>query len=193
MPPRLQIGSPLSSGRASDNLGLDDFTLRGALGTGGTSQVLLVQRKGRAGFFAMKVVPKVGLSRPQVEAVVNENKLLQNLSHPFLVKLKSAFQDGAHFYLVLEYAAGGDLAMKLEEVGSLDEFDTRIVLGGAVLALRHLHEQHDILYRDLKPENILLSHRDGLPVLADFGTAKRLRFEGEGDVAGSAARPPRRS
>ena len=47
------------SGRyAGDGLCLDDFSLRGALGTGGTSQVLLVQRKGTAGYYAMKVMPK---------------------------------------------------------------------------------------------------------------------------------------
>ena len=163
-----------TSPHASDTLGLDDFCLRGALGTGGTSQVLLVQRKGTAGYFALKAIPKAGMDAAQTARVVNENKLLQHLAHPYLVRLLSAFQDAAHFYLVLDYYGAGDLATWLELHGCIDEAGAGLVLGGMVLALRHLHENHNIIYRDLKPDNIVIDHRDGLPALADFGTAKRM-------------------
>ena len=65
--------SPLHSPStyAGDTLGLDDFSLRGTLGHGGTAMVLLVQRKGGAGVFAMKVVSKVGLERQQIDQIVN--------------------------------------------------------------------------------------------------------------------------
>ena len=172
---RSPLVSPSSTAsRAGDTLGLDDFSLRGALGTGGTSQVLLVQRKGAAGFFAMKVIPKAALEKSQIPYIISENRLLRTLSHPYLVRLHAAFQDPAHFYLVLQHYGGGDLAQHLLEHGELDEPSARIVLGGLVLALRYLHDEHNVIYRDLKPENVLLDHRDGLPVLADFGAAKDL-------------------
>ena len=167
--------SPLASPqRAGDTLTLDDFSLRGALGTGGTSQVLLVQRKGTAGFYAMKVMPKAALEKSQVQYIVSENQLLQQMTHPFLVRLHAAFQDQSNFYLVLQHHGGGDLAQYMMEHGELEEPTARVVLGGCVLALRYLHEVHSVLYRDLKPENILINHRDGLPVLADLGAAKHL-------------------
>lgn len=165
--------SPVNSNRASDTVGLDDFSLRGALGIGGTSQVLLVQRKGMAGYFALKVVPKTGMDKSQVQQVVNENQMMRRLSHPYIVRLVSAFQDMAHFFLLLDYKGSGDLAMHLQVHGTTSEDDARLVLGSTVLALRYLHGQ-SIIYRDLKPENILLDHTDRLPVLADFGTAKHM-------------------
>ena len=133
-----------------------------------------MQRKGAAGFFAMKVIPKAALEKSQIPYIISENRLLRTLSHPYLVRLHAAFQDPAHFYLVLQHYGGGDLAQHLLEHGELDEPSARIVLGGLVLALRYLHDEHNVIYRDLKPENVLLDHRDGLPVLADFGAAKDL-------------------
>ena len=100
-------------GRGGDQEGsvsLDSFDVLGALGTGGSSQVLLVSKKKTKGsLFAMKVIAKKDLGRKAVEGVVAENKILQSLQHPFIVGLHYAFQDVAHFYLVLSYAGGGDL------------------------------------------------------------------------------------
>ena len=184
--------SPLSSPirHAGDGLGLDDFTLRGALGTGGTSQVLLVQRRGAAGFYAMKVIPKAGLDTRQVDYVVSENQMLQALSHPFIVKLHASFQDTSNFYLILQHHGGGDLAQHMLDCGGeLDELASRVILGGCVVALRYLHEQHSIIYRDLKPENVLIDHRDGLPVLADMGAAKVLSAADKAVGSGATSDP----
>jgi serine/threonine kinase 32 len=40
---------------------------------------------------------------------MNENSLLQKLSHPFLINMTSAFQDKEYLYLIMDYVNGGDL------------------------------------------------------------------------------------
>ena len=166
---RARGGMPASAEHArrpstADGVSVDDFALLGALGSGATSEVLLVRRRGgplSGELHALKVMRKAALSPGQIQQVVSENELLQSLSHPYLCALRYAFQDAAHFFLVLQHVGGGDLATHLASKGAMEEASARLVLGGAVLALRHLHEVR-VVYRDLKPENILLDHRDGL-------------------------------
>jgi serine/threonine protein kinase len=45
----------------------------------------------------------------QVGRVMTERQVLTQISHPFLIKIDSAFQDEKKIYLVLEYCPGGEL------------------------------------------------------------------------------------
>jgi len=77
-------------------------------------------------------------------------------------------------HLVLTYAGGGDVLMRLEDApsGMLPEPTARLVLAQVALALAYLHGER-IVYRDVKPENTLVGV-DGHILLADFGVSKRL-------------------
>jgi len=153
------------------------YDVLGALGSGSTAQVLLVRRLQTGKLYAMKMISKGSLgSERAIKSVIEENKILQTLRHPFIVGLHHAFQDAANFYLVLTYAGGGDLLTHIEARGPMAESEAQLVLGETALALQHLHGQR-VIYRDLKPENILLGV-DGHVVLADFGIAKRLLQSG---------------
>ena len=44
-----------------------------------------------------------------MQSIINEQKLLLNLSSPFLVNMHYAFQDRETLYLVLDLMEGGDL------------------------------------------------------------------------------------
>ncbi len=70
--------------------------------------------------------------------------------------------------MVLELVEGGTLAERLGRPMDLE--DVVRILRPIASALDHAHAQ-GILHRDIKPSNILI-HRDGTPVLADFGLAK---------------------
>eukprot|EP00966_Prymnesium_polylepis_P123795 2862896-Prymnesium_polylepis.1 len=73
---------------------LSDFDVLGALGTGSTAEVLLVRRTQSGTLHAMKMISKSSLgSARAVEQVIEENRILQTLRHPFIVGLHHAFQD----------------------------------------------------------------------------------------------------
>ena len=104
--------------------------------------------------------------------MLSEKKVLSKVAHPFLVELKSTFQDSFFLYLVLEYVQGGELYHLLTRTGYIEPYDARIYACEMVSALVYLHA-NNIVFRDLKPENVLITPA-GHVKLTDFGFAKVL-------------------
>ena len=160
------------------DIGLNDFQILGALGYGGSSEVFLVRRSKAETLHAMKMIAKKMLGPRAVQQVVAENRILQQVRHPYIVPLHFSFQDDINFYLLFEYLGGGDLFHHLQARGPLQERATRILIAEVTLALDYLHTVHSVVYRDLKPENVLLTGASpgeaggGHVVLTDFGCAK---------------------
>lgn len=102
-------------------------------------------------------------------SVEREMAVLQTLSHPGICRLVSAFRYTGNAYLVLEYAARGDLHSYVLSLGArgMGQLGTRFVVGEVCAALLSLHEQ-GLAFNDLKPENVLLTEL-GHVKLADFG------------------------
>ena len=73
--------------------------------------------------------------------VAREAKILQAARHPGIVQYIGQFQTVSSLWLVLEYAAGGDLQHVLERLGSLSCEATVFVAAEVTAALEYLHEQ----------------------------------------------------
>jgi len=96
---------------------------------------------------------------------------LAGATHPALPRL---LHDGTREetpHLLLEHVDGPCLADVLEENGPMTVEDAAL-LGARILAgVADLHRR-GLAHLDLKPANIML--RDGRPVLADFGSTRRI-------------------
>lgn len=104
----------------------------------------------------MKVLNKAHLiDRNQVAHTRDEKSILQKLQHPFIVKLRYAFQTKEKLYMIMDYVHGGELFYHLKKEGKFSEERVRFYSAEIASALFHLHAQN-IVYRDLKPENLLL-------------------------------------
>lgn len=150
----------------------DDFTPLKVLGKGGYGKVMLVRQNSTGRLFAQKQLKKASMviRAKTVEYTKAERQILEDVRHPFIVKLFYAFQDHSKLYLILEYAEGGELWTHLEAEKMFSEQVAAFYIAELVLALTHLHAQ-GIIYRDLKPENCLLD-REGHLILTDFGISK---------------------
>eukprot|EP01006_Ploeotia_vitrea_P010447 TRINITY_DN27138_c0_g1_i1.p1 TRINITY_DN27138_c0_g1~~TRINITY_DN27138_c0_g1_i1.p1 ORF type:complete len:454 (-),score=29.17 TRINITY_DN27138_c0_g1_i1:1073-2434(-) len=152
-------------------MGLKDFDILKVIGRGSFGKVMKVKRKDNGDIFAMKVLRKdVVIKENMVQNMQAEKTILQNLQHPFIVKLHFAFQTRERLYLVLDLLPGGELFFHLKNEGRFSEERTRFYAAEIASALSHLHAQ-EVVYRDLKPENCVLD-KDGHVCLTDFGLAK---------------------
>lgn len=121
-----------------------------------------------------------------IERFRREVEALRRLDHPNIIKLLGTAREGNHYYIVMEYAAGGSLAEVLHQRGPLAVEWTLQVALDLVDALTRAHRLN-IIHRDLKPDNVLLT-KDGIPRLTDFGVARigdRTRLTQSGYIVGT--------
>jgi serine/threonine protein kinase len=137
---------------------------------------------------AVKKIPKeltdnVSFQR-EMDALLH---LRDNGGHPNICGLRENFEEGEHFYLVLDLISGGEMFDRLCEKGAYSEADAARLLREVASALAFLHGI-GIVHGDMKPENIMLSSENSSAVvkLVDFGCAQVV-FE-DGPLAGKVVR-----
>jgi len=149
----------------------EDFRPIKKLGKGTFGNVFLVEYDKK--YFAMKVIPKSLITNSkEKEHLRQERRILENSNFPFLISLEYAFQSSTQLYMVMEYAAGGELYFHLRQERMFSEKKAKFYIEEIVIAIEHLHSI-DIIYRDLKLENVLLDVKGHIK-LVDFGLSKRL-------------------
>jgi len=156
------------------------------IGRGGMATVYRAYHPGLDRFVAIKVLPEFFAEDESYrERFQQEARSVARLKHPNILEVFDFGQEDDLTYLVLELVEGGTLA---DQTGSPMELEkTVLLLGPLASALDHAHAR-GILHRDIKPSNILI-HKNGVPVLADFGLARMagsmLKLTGSGIVMGT--------
>jgi serine/threonine protein kinase len=105
--------------------------------------------------------------------VHREIALMRLFNHPHLLKLVEVCESANHLYIVLEYAAHGELFDYLVSSQSLSVDVAMGFFRQIIFGLGFLHS-HAICHRDLKPENILLDEFDNIKI-GDFGFARWMK------------------
>ncbi len=111
-----------------------------------------------------------GGDREDIERLSREIELLASLTHPNIVHVVDAGQDGNFFFLASDYEEGRTLEAILKD-GPVDEASALGYTKGVAEALGYAWEQRKILHRDLKPGNIFITSNN-VAKLMGFGIAK---------------------
>jgi hypothetical protein len=107
-----------------------------------------------------------------------EARLLADLRHPRVVRVRDHFEDAAGSFLVMDLVAGPDLGALAEaRGGSLPVEEVLARAAEACEALAYVHAQH-VVHRDVKPRNLIAGEQG--TVLVDFGVARTVEGAGEG-------------
>ena len=102
-----------------------------------------------------------------IAKVKQEIAIMKKINHPHVVTLLEVMASEAYIYMVLEFAAGGELFHILANAGRFDEATSRRYFQQLISTLSYVHSL-GICHRDLKPENLLLDERGNLKI-SDFG------------------------
>ena len=77
------------------------------------------------------------------------------------------FYDATRVYLILEFAAKGEVYKELQKAGRFTEARASNYIEQIAGALRYCHSKH-VIHRDIKPENLLVGIKGDVKI-ADFG------------------------
>lgn len=105
------------------------------------------------------------------EQFYEEVKIMKALDHPNICKLLGTFEQGRHFFFIMEYCSGGELFDHIVKQGHIDEAKSADIVGQVTSALYYAHGR-SIAHRDLKPENVVFftdDPTDNLVKLIDWG------------------------
>lgn len=139
------------------SLSLPSFAIGRPLGKGKFGRVYLARTKAPPHFIvALKCLHKQEIVAGKVEKQVRrEIEIQQNLRHPNILRLYGYFDDSKRIFLVLEFAAKGELYKQLSKCGRFDEKRSSRYCAQMADALSYLHKKH-VIHRDIKPENLLI-------------------------------------
>ncbi len=153
------------------------YKLEAKLGSGGMSTVYLARDATLDRQVAVKVMHREMSEQPdQLERFRQEARAVAKISHPNVVAVIDAGEDGGHPYIVFEYVEGETLKQRINRVGALE---TQEALAYAIEIARGLTVAHarNMVHRDIKPQNVLID-AEGRAKLTDFGISRQLEQDG---------------
>ena len=159
---------------------VERYTVERTLGSGSFSVAKLVTDRLTGQQYACKVVPFHRVSSDKTSHFEKEIRILQQLSHPGVVRLYDLMKDDRNYYILMELCENGELFHYITRNGRLMEFEVRYFLRQILEALLYVHSQ-GIVHRDIKPENLLLDI-DGHVKLSDFGMSRFVNAQGLADT-----------
>lgn len=160
---------------------IDQFLVTDLLGRGGMGEVYRAVDEKREREVALKVIRSDIKKSDEVRRrFQREAKAAGALEHPSIVRIHDVLERQEGDFIVMELVEGSTLSDLLD--GKDGKFnDPRLLVSLARDVAEGLAVAHGcgLVHRDLKAENIMVT-REGRAKILDFGLAKRLSIEGEG-------------
>lgn len=156
------------------------------IGKGGMAEIFLAKTLTEIGTERLvvikRILPHLNKDKDFCEMLINEAKIVANLSHANIVETLQLGQIEHQYYIAMEYVEGLDLNKLLSGLSKAGvalplQFALYIIIE-TLKGLDYAHRASDskgkpynIIHRDVSPTNVLIS-TEGEVKLCDFGIAK---------------------
>lgn len=161
----------MSSSKRQDQFPIEissQFSVKDTIGAGGFAKVKVGRHKLTNEKVAIKIMDKAALMETDdLKRVALEIAALKVLNHQNISRLYMVHETEKKYYLVLEYAVGGELFDYIVARERCKEDEARGFFRQIASAVAFCHSK-GIAHRDLKPENLLLDSRSSIKLI-DFG------------------------
>lgn len=148
---------------------LNEYEIIKKIKSGGYGDVSLAKHVLTGKLVAIKENNTYGLSNEEVYNISREPLYLESLKHKNIVKYRHSYSYDNKFYMVMDYAEGGELAQLIAEKNWLTEKEAKKIFSQIVEAVSFIHNRN-VIHRDLKPNNILfLDKMRERVIIIDFG------------------------
>ena len=150
-----------------------DYELIEQIGRGGMGMVYRARQRNLGREVAIKLLSAGQRASDElVESLRREAQNAALLQHPNIVVVHEMGEHGGLIYFAMQLVRGRSLAQWLAADGFLPPRRAAELLRIVAEAVDYAHRL-GVLHLDLKPGNILIDEQ-GLPLIADFGLARRL-------------------
>lgn len=148
------------------------------IGEGGFGEVYRVKHK-YLGLQVLKVFKEEYSQKTDIATLVQEAKILSNLTHNNIVRVFEANEftrnSKLYYFITMAFVSGETLTQRLSRFSKLPFAEALNIQTDLLNGLSFLHQQNPlIIHRDINTDNLLLSYDDNKIVgkLADFGLAQ---------------------
>ncbi len=129
-----------------------------AAGGMGTVHKATDERLGRT--VAVKILRDDLAGDPRfVERFRREARAVAALSHPNIAGVYDYGEEDDHYFFVMEFIDGSDLAQLMRVESPLSQERSALIAAGTLDALHHAHSA-GVIHRDIKPANIMVTKRE---------------------------------
>uniref|UniRef100_A0A6N2NB64 non-specific serine/threonine protein kinase n=1 Tax=Salix viminalis TaxID=40686 RepID=A0A6N2NB64_SALVM len=168
--------SKMSSSSIPESVTREDpttkYELLNELGKGSYGAVYKARDLRSSELVAIKVI-SLTEGEEGYEEIRGEIEMLQQCSHPNVVRYLGSYQGEEYLWIVMEYCGGGSVADLMNVTDEpLEEYQIAYICREALKGLAYLHSIFKV-HRDIKGGNILLTEQ-GEVKLGDFGVAAQL-------------------
>ena len=154
------------------------YKIISTIGSGAFGKVYKVENIIMKQIRAMKVVKKDSINfQDDKKQFLKEIEMLMNLDHPNIIKIFEYYVDDLNYYVIMEFAEGGELYEQINKLKNFKEKHAAIIMQQLLSAVCYMHSK-GIVHRDIKPENIMLENKSSEDLsikLIDFGTSNFIK------------------
>ena len=159
---------------------LPDLELIEEVGSGGMATVWKAYDKNRREIVAVKLMkPELTTRREDLKLFVAEEKAMEKISHPGIVKSYDLRVFRNSWYYIMEFVDGYNFSYLLNRKRHLQQVDCLLICESIAAALDYVWREHGIVHCDIKPDNIMVNS-DGIVKLTDLGLCRTFHALKEG-------------